>query len=106
MMANVATTHLRWAIADRICPAALQRWRDCARRALASPWWRLGASLARRSDLLGHRQQVVAGHRAGHVGVNLLDVSIGLLHELILGVASRHVAAVAADHVGHRSPPF
>jgi hypothetical protein len=32
-------------------------------------------------------------------------VPVGLLDQLILGVAPEDLAAIAGDHIGHRAPP-
>src|SRR5438093_1397510 len=71
-------------------------------RALPSAWHALGESLAW-SDFFGHRQQVVAGYLPRHVGVDLLDVPVGFLHQLILCLTPRDMAAVAVDQVSHCS---
>src|SRR5690348_12534482 len=64
-----------------------------------------GATMSRRSDLFGHRQQVVARNLARQVGVDLVDVPVGFLHQLILGVSARDITAIARDRVGHHSTP-
>jgi integrase len=55
------------------------------------------------SDLFGHRQQVVAGNLAREVRMNLLDVSSGLLHQLILRLTPSDVFATAMEGPAARS---
>src|SRR5918996_1667505 len=61
-------------------------------------------SSASPSLVLGHRQEVVAGHRPDQVGMVVFDVLLGLGQQRLLVVGADHLAALAVDRLRHLIP--
>ena len=56
------------------------------------------------SCLLGHGENVVAGHLSDELRMCLVDVLLDLLDELVVVRCADDLAALAVDDLGHRAP--
>ena len=58
-----------------------------------------------RLSLFGHPQDVLARHLPYQLGMGFGDMALDVLDELIVRIGANHLAALAVDHLRHRSPP-